>query len=192
LDSICLSIIKKNACAEGALIVYEDEASFRQSPTLHQTWAPLNSQPSIPTKGARNTQKVLGAVALHTAKFVYRIQEEYFNHETYISFLQDCVLQKLYKRNHRIFLIQDNASYHKKPETYEWFKENRDRMEVFCLPRYQPQLNAIERLWHHTRMKSTHNRFHETVDSLLKSLTGTFGEIQNNPDVVKVYLQAYF
>jgi transposase len=134
---------------------------------------------------------VLGAVVLHNAKFVYRIQEDYFNYETYISFLQDCVLPELYKRNHRIFLIQDNASYHKKPETYQWFKQNRNRIEVFCLPRYQPELNAIERLWHHTRMKATHNRYHETVDSLRESLTGAFNEIQQNPELVKGYLEAY-
>ncbi|HDH06008.1 MAG TPA: deoxyribonuclease [Nitrospirae bacterium] len=40
-------------------MVHEDEASFRQSPTLHQTWAACNSQPQIPTRGQRNTQKIL-------------------------------------------------------------------------------------------------------------------------------------
>ena len=51
---------KNNAEKEGAVIVYVDEASFRQSPTLHQTWAPRNQRPEIPTRGERNTQKVLG------------------------------------------------------------------------------------------------------------------------------------
>jgi transposase len=151
----------------------------------------LNSQPKIPTTGKRNTQKVLGAVAIASARFVYRIQEEYFNHQTYVSYLQDVVLSQLYRRNHRIYLIQDNASYHKKPETYEWFKANRRYIEVQCLPSYQPELNAIERLWHHTRTKATHNRFHETVESLRLSLHQTFDEMQKSRELIKGYLQPY-
>jgi hypothetical protein len=59
-----------------------DEASFRQCPTLHQTWAPQNCRPEIPTRGERHTQKILGAVSLQGAKFAYRHQTEYFNHLT--------------------------------------------------------------------------------------------------------------
>src|SRR2546429_3264983 len=39
--------LKKNAKSEGAVIVFEDEASFRQTPTLHDTWATRGSQPQI-------------------------------------------------------------------------------------------------------------------------------------------------
>jgi len=49
---------KKNAKSEGAVIVFEDEASFRQTPTLHATWAKRGSQPQIPTRGERHTQKI--------------------------------------------------------------------------------------------------------------------------------------
>src|SRR2546429_6135536 len=55
---------KKNAKSEGAVIVFEDEASFRQTPTLHATWAKRGSQPQIPTRGERHTQKIFGAVRL--------------------------------------------------------------------------------------------------------------------------------
>jgi len=40
------------------------------------------------------------------------------------------VVPAFYRRHHRIYLIQDNASYHKKQETYEWFKANRRHVEV--------------------------------------------------------------
>ena len=52
------------------MIVFEDEASFRQTPTLHATWARRASQPQIPTLGQRNTQKIFGAVGLKDARFV--------------------------------------------------------------------------------------------------------------------------
>ena len=71
------------------MIVFVDEASFRQTSTLRQTWAPVTKVPKIRTRGERNTQKVLGAVELCSAKYVYRHQTDYFNHQTYRSFFED-------------------------------------------------------------------------------------------------------
>jgi hypothetical protein len=127
---------KKNAKSEGAVIVFEDEASFRQTPTLHATWAKRGSQPQIPTRGERHTQKVFGAVRLDDASFTYLHQQDYFQWETYLAFLEQVVVPAFYRRHHRIYLIQDNASYHKKQETYEWFKANRRYVEVFQPPPY--------------------------------------------------------
>ena len=106
------------------MIVFEDEASFRQTPTLHATWARVASQPQIPTRGERNTQKIFGAVRLDTAQFIYLHQQDYFQWETYVAFLDQVLVPAFYRRGHRVFLIQDNASYHKKKETYQWFAQN--------------------------------------------------------------------
>lgn len=188
MDPIYLSESKKNAQAEGAIIVYQDEASFRQTPTLHQTWARINSQPKIPTKGTRNTQKIFGAVAPHTARFIYQHTEKSFNYETYIEFLDQHLIPSFYRKSHRVYLIQDNASYHKKPETYEWFQANRKYVEVFNLPPYSPEFNAEERLWHYTRMCATHNRYFETKELLREELFATFKQMQDNPKSIEGYL----
>jgi transposase len=182
MDTLHLSQSKKNAKAEGAVIVFTDEASFRQSPTLHQTWAPCNSRPQIPTRGERNTQKILGAVALCSAKFAYRHQTEYFNHTTYRAFVQEVIVPCYYRRGHRIFLIQDNASYHKHPEVWNFFKEERNKIEVFPLPKYSPEFNAQEPLWKYTRVHATHNRFFEKPDDLCASLFQTFADMQQHPE----------
>lgn len=108
---------KKNAKIEGAVIVFEDEASFRQTPTLHATWSRLGRQPRIDTRGERNTQKIFGAVRLDNAQFIYLHQEDYFQWETYLAFVDQVLLPTFYRRGHRVYLIHDNASYHKKEET---------------------------------------------------------------------------
>ena len=85
---------------------------------------------------------------MYEGRFAYRHQAEYFNAKTCIDFLDAVLLPTFYRRGHRIYLIQDNASYHKEPEVHEWFNDNRKRLEVFLLPSYSPEFNAIERLWH--------------------------------------------
>jgi transposase len=173
------------------LIVYEDEASFRQTPTLARTWAPKGCQPEIPTRGERNTQKILGAVSVEDAKFVWRHQTEYFNASTYLAFLEEMLLPGFHKRNHRIFLIQDNASYHKKPEVYDWFRKHRRHLEVFLLPPYSPEFNATERIWYHTRHSATHNRYFDTPSDLCGALFETFGNIQKTPSLIEGLMRPF-
>jgi transposase len=181
----------KNAIAEGAVIVFVDEASFRQTPTLRQTWAPCNKRPQIPTRGEGNTRKVLGAVELRSAKYVYRHQTDYFNHQTCRSFVEDVVLPGYYRRGHRIYLIQDNASYHRHPEVWGFFKQERSKLEVLSLPKYSPELNAQEPLWKFTRSNSIHNRFFETPADLCSSLFHSFADMQRHPEKLPGILRPF-
>lgn len=102
------------------------------------------------------------------------------------------MLSNFYTKNHRVYLIQDNASYHKKTETYEWFKKNRKYIEVFCLPPYLPELNATERIWQYTRKNSTHNKYFETKEELINALDKNFCEIQQNPELIMGLLKPFF
>ena len=183
---------KKKARMEEAVIVFEDEASFRQTPTLHATWARRASQPQIPTRGQRNTQKIFGAVRLHNSKFAYLHQEEYFQWETYLAFLGDVVVPTFYRRGHRVFLIQDNASYHTKQECRDWFAANCRYLQVFGLPRYWPELNAAERIWNYTRKHATHNRYFEKPQQLCQALFRTFNTVQRRPAEIENLMRPFF
>lgn len=46
----------------------------------------------------------------------------------------------------KVFLIVDRLRAHKTPEVVAWLAAHRDRIEVFYLPRYAPELNADEYL----------------------------------------------
>lgn len=186
-----LSESKKNARSEGAVIVFEDEASFRQTPTLHATWARRGSQPQVATRGERHTQKIFGAVRLHPVQFIYLHQEDYFAWETYLAFIDQVLLPAFYRRGHRIYLIQDNASYHKKQETYEWFTRHRRYVEVFQLPPYWPELNATERIWNDTRKHATHNRFFENPRELCRALFRRFEQVRRHPEEIANLIQPF-
>jgi transposase len=100
---------------------------------------------------------------------------------TYRAFVQEVVLPNYYRRGLRVYLIQDNASYHTHPEVWSWFKKQRHRLEVFPLPKYSPELNAQERIWHYTRREATHNRFFEKPADLCESLVETLDDVRKDP-----------
>jgi hypothetical protein len=148
-----LSQPKKKAQRENRALIFTDEASFRQDSTLHATWSPIGCPPEVLVTGERKSVKVLGAIEIYRAEFHYKL-DDVFNAVTYMSFLQE--FTRKYRRRGAI-LVQDNASYHKQCEVWEWFSRNRGWLEVYQLPPYSPKFNPAERLWQHTRKNGTHN-----------------------------------
>ncbi|MBI5417030.1 transposase [Candidatus Poribacteria bacterium] len=129
-------------------------------------------------------KRYLVQFAPQTGKFKCRYRTDMFNHETYIEFLEEILDFYCDHQYKKIFLIQDNASYHKHPDTYAWFSKNRKYIEVFNLPPYCPELNGAEKIWWHTRSCATHNRYYETVEELCAALGTTFDFLKNNPSEI--------
>jgi transposase len=137
--------------------------------------------------GQRNTLKVFGSIELYCGRFLYQFQDV-FNAATYMEYLEK-LLRRYFPR--KIYLIQDNAAYHKDRELWKWFLQQRRCLEVFNLPAYSPQFNALERVWHHTRVHGTHNRYFSDQKELLSTLVSTFRSIQHNPSQVMGYLHPF-
>lgn len=130
---------------------------------------------------------MFGSVDLFAARFLYKFTEV-FNAKTYLAYLEQ-IARAYFPRN--TVLIQDNASYHKDKDVWAWFKENRKWLTVYNLPPYAPELNAIERLWHYTRITGTHNRYFATQDELLDTLARVFRDIQRHPQHIRGYLAPF-
>jgi transposase len=169
-------------------LLFTDEASFRQDPTLYQTWARRGSQPLIPTTGQRNTQKVFGAVDIRRLKVHFIQGEAMFNSQSYAVFLHS--LAQCY-RSQEVFLIQDNAPYHQGPEVDQWLSEQRGRFHLVALPKYSPDLNAVERIWHHVRVKATHNRYFASKQEFVSTLEGALRNIAEEPTQISGYLDPF-
>lgn len=137
--------------------------------------------------GQRHSRKIFGCIELCEARFLYR-RGRVFNATGYLKFLKQ-VAQHYYPRP--VIWIQDNASYHKDKRVQGWFAENRNWWTAVNLPPYSPELNATERLWHHTRVTGTHNRYFESEVELDKTLTRVFRSMQRNPTQIQGYLQPF-
>ena len=137
--------------------------------------------------GQKRTLKIFGTIELFCARFLYHFQT-IFNADTYIEYLE-MILKKYFPR--KIYLIQDNASYHKNRNVWTWFSEHRRYIEVYNLPAYSPEFNALEKIWHHTRLHGTHNRYFASQEELKATLISTFRSIQKKPSQVQGYLNPY-
>lgn len=187
MDKENLSSVKKNCQEAGGVIVFEDEAAFRQDPTLFCSWFRRGGGAYVPTYGQRNTQHVYGAVSLPSGQFSYRFVDS-CNGSTHQEFME--VLVRKFHPN-KIFLVEDNAKYHKSSDMVSWFDAHRKEIEPWFLPPYSPEFNPMESLWGYTRRQGTHNNFFPTVDALIGSIKTVFRSIQYHPHLVQNYLARY-
>ena len=70
----------------------------------------------------------------------FMIIDERFNGEVFIMFLKQMTK---YSRQ-KIYFVTDGHPAHKTKKLNEWLKENKERIEVFFLPPYSPELNPQE------------------------------------------------
>ena len=168
-------------------MLFADEASFRQDPSLYQTWARRGHQPLIPTTGQRHTQKIFGAVDLYRPRFYYQ-HGTIFEGSSYTDFLDQ--LAGRY-RGQEVFLIHDNAAYHKAAEVRQWLCSYGHRFHLCLLPPYSPEFNAIEPVWHHVRMQATHNRYHASEPEFVAVLDSALTSIVRRPAQIQGYLNPF-
>lgn len=167
--------------------MYLDEATFRQDATICRTWARVGQQPEIFTHGKRSPSYVFGAIAVSTLRFLYRFAES-CNARVYLKFLE-YIVSKFYPN--KIFLIVDNARYHKEEQVNYWYQDNHKYIECWFLPPYSPEFNAMESIWRYIRRYGTHNRFFETKEHLKTALKNIFRKIQYHPNLIKNYIWSY-
>jgi len=136
-------------------IFFEDEEAFAQWGSLNYTWAPIGVQPTVKTSGIRKAYRVFGLLDCFRGKLYHRGLEGKFNSATYIDFLN----WMLSEVEGQIILIQDNAPYHTSGQLQDFFRAHADRLTVYQLPPYSPELNPIEKLWKKVKKEATHLRY---------------------------------
>jgi transposase len=162
--------------------VYGDEASFQQSGTVHRSWAPVGKGFYVFSPPVRKSVKVIGAVQIgKTPKWHFRLVD-WFNADSFISFL-DQLLQDY--NGTKIHFITDNSKYHKGPKVREWLKGKESLIELHFIPPYSPKLNAAEYLWKKTKKATTHNRYFAKFDELIEALNRQFARFQRSPASIR-------
>jgi hypothetical protein len=95
-------------------------------------------------------------------------------------------------RCHRIYLIQDNALYHKTQETYDWFRANRRFIEVFQLPPYFPEFESHRtNLELHAQTRHTQPLLERSQD-LCDALLRRFDHVRHHPQEIADLPRPFF
>lgn len=134
-----------------------DETACQTDPYLCKCWMKKGEQRRIPAgHGASPPVHIFGALNSRDNTIVATFAAKR-NGEGFIGWLEH-LLYDVYPQQ-TVYLVLDNASFHKSAAvqaTYALFEE---RLVIFWLPTYAPQLNPIERYWRHLKQACGNHLF---------------------------------
>jgi transposase len=167
---------QKKAAQRGAVVVFEDEVKFQQEGTIRQSWARRGVGFTVYHEPCKRSAGYYGAISLEgEPDFLWEGCQK-FNSTTFCGFL-DRVMEYYDK----VCLIMDNVIYHKSKMVKRKIRRYRGRLWVYWLPKYSPELNAVEMVWRETRKDATHNQYFGTMRRLRRTVQGQFRKYQENP-----------
>ena len=147
----------------------EDEVHFQRHSSLTRMWATKGQQPRVLSPSVRHKVGFFGALNLKTGCLLTQ-EAPTFNGETFGDFIR----YFLASTQGKIYLILDNAKWHRAKILKGFFESHQERLVRIFLPPYSPELNPVERVWRITRRQVTHNRYFSSIQELKVALVSQF------------------
>ena len=134
--------IARQAKAEGGEVHWGDETALVNTDVRGRSFAPKGKTPVTMAIGGTRQKLSMIATVTNQGKARWMIIDGAFNHEKLIEFFESLIKDA----GKKIFLILDNLGVHHCKPVKAWLAQNLDKMAVFYLPSYSPELNPEERL----------------------------------------------
>lgn len=134
--------IEKRAKSEGAEIHWGDETAVVNTDVRGRCYAPVGKTPVTFAVGGTRQKLSMIATVTNQGKTRWMIIDESFNSDKLIEFLEALIKDA----DKKVFLILDNLRVHHSKPVKAWVGERKDKIELFYLPSYSPELNPEERL----------------------------------------------
>jgi len=177
--------IRARAKREKAEIWFADEAGVRSDAHAGTTWAPKGKTPIISSTGARFGLNIISAVNPQ-GNFRFMCVKGRVNAGVFIDFLK----RMLQSTDRKVFLIVDGHPTHKAKKVNKFVESVADRLELFFLPPYSPELNPDELVWNDLKNNSLGRKAITCVEQMKQEVISYLRFIQKTPERVRSYFMA--
>lgn len=162
-------------------VVFFDEFTVSNRPTIFYAWAAVNTRPGVPSDEKRARKRINGFMSVDAVTgqeyVIFSETSKTADVASYFALLCDDVIKEGYGK---LTIILDNNSTHKKKMKDELEKllvslKISDKIAVYFMhtPAYSPNFNLVEYLIHQLRLKLLHHLSSDTtleqIESMLKT-----------------------
>ena len=178
--------IHKRAKAEGAEIYWGDETGMNNTSYIEKGYAPKGKTPVVMVNVRRESIGMVSAIT-NQGKVRFKFYEGGMNAEILIDFMK-----RLIKASGRkVYLILDNLRVHHARDVREWLKKEKvkEKIEVFYLPSYSPELNPDEYLNCDLKRAVRSGKPARTKVQLKKKALKHMRKLQRKPSRVRKYFE---
>jgi transposase len=171
--------IRDEAARAGAAVFFADEAGVRTDYHSGTTWGEVGRTPIVKGTGNRKSVNMISAVSPH-GKLYFKFLDGNTNATAFIGFLEDM----LHDIPGIIFLVVDGHSAHTAGVTKKFADKNKDRLRLFYLPPYSPELNPDEWVWKNIKHDHVGKMAARTLDEFHDGITKAVNRLLSFPETI--------
>ena len=175
--------IKARAQREGAIIFFGDESGIRSDYHRGTTWGERGKTPIVKSTGARYSLNMISAIS-PKGHFRFMTVRGSVNADVFCEFLKRLVEGM----DKKVFLILDNHRVHHSRKVKELVESLNDKLELFYLPPYSPDLNPDEQVWNHVK-RNVSRALVVSKDHLENRVIGALRSLQKLPALVRSFFR---
>lgn len=176
--------IAARAKAEGAEIHWGDETGLRSDDVRGRSYAPKGHTPVVRVCSNRESLSLISAVT-NQGKVRWMVYGGALNAKILIRFLKRLIKDA----QRKVFLILDNLRVHHAKIVRAWLATQVERLEVFYLPSYSPELNPDECLNADLKQAVTSQAPARSKGQLKKVTVGHLRKLSKSPERIKSYFR---
>lgn len=134
-------VIQELSKEENAQILWADETACVSLPSVIKGYAPKGKTPVMEHTAKRFKINMISAIS-NKGKLQFMLYEENMDANLFITFLERLIQSS----SQKIHLILDNLRVHHSKIVKAWVEEHKEKIALFYLPAYSPDLNPDEYL----------------------------------------------
>lgn len=176
--------IAERAKREKAEIHWGDETGIQTGANVERGYSPKGKTPVVRLTAKRQRVNMISSVT-NQGKVRFMFYRDNMNSKKLIDFMGRLVKDA----GKKVFLILDNLKVHHSAPVKKWLQENREKIELFFLPPYSPELNPDEFLNNSLKGHVHSGERANTVNELEAKARKHMRRLQNRPAKVKHFFQ---
>ncbi len=176
--------IKALASKEGARIYWGDEMGINSTDNRGRMYSPRGETPVIINTGSRFRCNMLAAISPQ-GFMNWMVFSDNFTSKQFIVFLGRLVRQIKQK----IFLILDNHKVHHSKRVQNYVNKHKDKIRLFFLPPYCPELNPEELVNQDVKANSSNFKTMRSMEDLTTNVRCYLTKIQFNESKIKNFFR---
>jgi transposase len=176
--------IRSLAKREKALIHWGDEMGMRSDHQTGTSYGRKGQTPVIPGTGQRFRCNLISTVT-NRGQLAFMVFRGRFNGRRFLVFLRRLLRQSPRK----VFLIVDRHPVHEARAVTVWLEKRRDRIRLFLLPSYSPELNPDELLNQDVKSNAVGRERPRDLEEMVGTVRSYLWGTQRRRDIVLRYFQ---
>jgi transposase len=171
--------IARRAKREGAEILWGDETGVRNDDVRGMSFAKRGNTPIVRVNNKRYGRSIISAIS-NRGTMRWMVFKGALNVRLFHRFLKRLIM----RAKGKIFLILDNLPVHHAKILKPWLEKHIDRIELFFLPSYSPELNPVEVANADLKKNVSSKPPARNEEQMVESIIGHYRSIQNRPEKV--------